>query len=54
VSVAAGRKPAGSLRVVSALAPVAVPGLEGITQVAVGPRHSLSKNLNVPTRLDLR
>jgi alpha-tubulin suppressor-like RCC1 family protein len=35
-------KPAGSLRVVSALAPVAVPGLEGITQIAVGPRHNLA------------
>jgi hypothetical protein len=30
-------KPAGSLRVVSALAPVAVPGLEGITQITVAP-----------------
>jgi alpha-tubulin suppressor-like RCC1 family protein len=35
-------KPAGSLRVVSAMAPVAVPGLVDITQIAVGPRHSLA------------
>lgn len=35
-------KPAGSLRVVSALAPVAVPGLEGITQIAAGPTHNLA------------
>jgi hypothetical protein len=54
IDIAAGRKHAGSLRVVSALAPVAVPGLEGITQIAVGPRHNLSKNLNVPTLLVLR
>src|ERR1035437_361335 len=35
-------KPAGSLRVVSALAPVAVPGLAGITQIAAGRTHNLA------------
>jgi alpha-tubulin suppressor-like RCC1 family protein len=35
-------KPAGSLRVTSALAPVAVPGLEGITQIAAGRTHNLA------------
>ena len=35
-------RPAGSLRVVSALVPVAVPGLEGITQIAAGRTHSLA------------
>ena len=35
-------RPAGSQRVVSALAPVAVPGLEGITQIAVGRAHNLA------------
>jgi len=35
-------KPAGSLRVVSAAAPVKVPGLAGITQVAAGPTHNLA------------
>lgn len=35
-------KPAGSLRVVSAMAPVRVPGLDGITQIAVGGSHSLA------------
>ena len=34
--------PAGNLRVVSALAPVPVPGLEGISQIAVGGTHSLA------------
>ena len=33
---------------------VAVPGLEGITQIAVGPTHNLANHLNVPTLLDLR
>jgi alpha-tubulin suppressor-like RCC1 family protein len=35
-------KPAGNLRVVSALAPVVVPGLEGITQIAAGRSHNLA------------
>ena len=35
-------KPAGSLRVVSATAPVAVRGLTGITQIAAGPTHNLA------------
>ena len=35
-------KPAGSLRVVSALAPVPVPGLEGIMQIAAGRTHNLA------------
>jgi alpha-tubulin suppressor-like RCC1 family protein len=35
-------KPTGTLRVMSALVPVAVPGLEGITQIAVGPTHNLA------------
>lgn len=35
-------KPAGSLRGLSALAPVAVPGLEGITQIAAGRTHNLA------------
>ena len=35
-------KPAGSLRVLSAMAPVRVTGLEGITQIAVGGNHSLA------------
>src|SRR5688572_16289488 len=34
--------PAGSLRVLSASAPVRVPGLEGITKIAVGPTHNLA------------
>ena len=34
--------PAGSLNVVSATAPVRVPGLEGITQIAVAGTHSLA------------
>ncbi len=37
-----GAKPAGSVRVVSAIAPVAVPGLEGITQIAAGLTHTLA------------
>jgi alpha-tubulin suppressor-like RCC1 family protein len=35
-------KPAGSLRVLSAMAPVRVPGLEGITQIAAGGSHGLA------------
>jgi alpha-tubulin suppressor-like RCC1 family protein len=35
-------KPAGNLRVVSAMAPVRVPGLDGITQIAVSGNHSLA------------
>jgi alpha-tubulin suppressor-like RCC1 family protein len=35
-------KPAGSLRVVSAAAPVKVRGLAGITQIAAGPTHNLA------------
>ena len=35
-------KPAGSLRVSSAVAPVPVRGLEGITQIAVGATHNLA------------
>ena len=35
-------KPAGSLRVVSATAPVAVRGLTGVTQIAAGPTHNLA------------
>jgi alpha-tubulin suppressor-like RCC1 family protein len=35
-------KPGGSLRVVSAVAPVPIPGLEGITQIAVGATHNLA------------
>ena len=35
-------KPERSLRVVSAAAPVAVPGLTGITQIASGPTHNLA------------
>ena len=35
-------KPAGSLRVLSATAPVAVRGLTGITQIAAGPTHNLA------------
>jgi alpha-tubulin suppressor-like RCC1 family protein len=34
--------PAGSLRVLSAMAPVRVPGLEGITKIAIGPNHNLA------------
>ncbi len=34
--------PAGSLRVVSAAAPVKVRGLTGITQIAAGPNHNLA------------
>lgn len=34
--------PANSLRVVSALAPTRVPGLEGIAQIAVGATHNLA------------
>ena len=35
-------KPAGSLRVLSATAPVAVRGLTGVTQIAAGPTHNLA------------
>ncbi|MEO6235584.1 MAG: hypothetical protein ABIQ52_01210 [Vicinamibacterales bacterium] len=35
-------KPAGSLRVLSAMAPVPVPGLAGMTQIAVSGSHSLA------------
>ena len=35
-------KPAGSLRVLSATAPVALKGLTGITQIAAGPTHNLA------------
>src|SRR6187397_578577 len=35
-------KPAGSLRVLSATAPVAVRGLSGITQIAAGPHYNLA------------
>ncbi len=35
-------KPAGSLRVVSALAPIPVPGLVDIVHIAVGPNHNLA------------
>jgi alpha-tubulin suppressor-like RCC1 family protein len=35
-------KPAGSLRVLSATAPVAVRGLTGITQIAAGPHYNLA------------
>jgi alpha-tubulin suppressor-like RCC1 family protein len=35
-------KPAGSLRVVSAAAPVAVRGLTAITQIAAGPTHNIA------------
>ena len=34
--------PAGNLRVVSSLAPIRVPGLEGITHIAVGGTHNLA------------